>query len=500
MWKTSWKFGVLAIALTRLSSISDVLLAQQCLTSTPWPSDGALYEVGMEYFPHHSFDELAAQMPRLASLGVNTIYILPIWENLGKQIYLIKDYYKIDPRYGSAEDLKNLIRTAHSNKIRVLLDMVTSITYDGTWIFDHHPEWILIGIDGQRQRYHPFPQFGWGLDCAKPEVIAYFAGVVKYYQKEFDLDGWRIDSPLDNYDPKKVAGDHGRLPLLRALKSALMNGGRQPLFVCEVSSPGILSDPENTQPVFDHVCESSYHMEFSGLAGGNPKSGFHYVLISSPGKFRTTMLDKILNRHATSKDFARFIDSSPRLCGSVRSNFIENHDTERISWAFPKQHRALFALTVTMPGTPVIHAGQELGTTVPAMAGERKGQSQVVDWEKGDIELEQFYRTLTSIRREHPAVASGEFHDIWSGGDQSLAFVRNQRKDVVAAVFNFGASTARSVLTLPLAELGLQAERNYRVRNLMDGTESVQRGELLKNWTLTLPPYGYAVFGVDEGR
>jgi hypothetical protein len=65
---------------------------------------GPIYEVNLEYFPNHSFKELAGQMPRLQNLGIKIIYLLPIWDCLGYQQYLIADYDRISSRYGTAAE------------------------------------------------------------------------------------------------------------------------------------------------------------------------------------------------------------------------------------------------------------------------------------------------------------------------------------------------------------------------------------------------------------
>lgn len=186
-----------------------------------WPVKGALYEVCPENYPKHSLREITADIPRLKKLGITAIYLTPIFSCLGNAQYLINDYDAINPRYGTEEDLKDLVAIAHQHGIKVLLDLVTSLTYDGTKIMREHPDWVLRGKDGQRQRYFPIPEFGWALDCMNPEVIAYFSGVARRYVERFDIDGWRVDSPINNYDPAKVDGDHSRTQLLRAVRKAV---------------------------------------------------------------------------------------------------------------------------------------------------------------------------------------------------------------------------------------------------------------------------------------
>ena len=117
-----------------------------------WPVHGALYEVCPENYPHHSLREITADIPRLKNLGITALYLTPIFRCLGTAQYLITDYEAINPRYGTEADLKALVTAAHKHEIKVLLDLVTSIVYDGMDILKKHPDWVLRGKDGQKQK------------------------------------------------------------------------------------------------------------------------------------------------------------------------------------------------------------------------------------------------------------------------------------------------------------------------------------------------------------
>jgi glycosidase len=494
--------------MTRISTTLISLAAFLCIvtqqSSAPqqenqWPATGALYEVNLDYFPNHSFRELCEMMPRLADLGVNVIYLLPIWETMGSQ-YLIRDYFQIDSRYGSPDDLKELVRTAHKHGIRLLLDLVTSLTFEGSDLFAHHSDWLLKDDQGTKQRYYPFPDWGWSVDCTNPDVIAFFTKVGRYYMEQFDIDGWRIDSPLNNWDPKKVSLDHSRLPLLRALKASLTKIRPDTLFVAEISGPTLLwgDNDNNEMPLFDEMCEASYHYEFCGFMGGNQKEGFHYATMDgSPanGKIKVTPLEKIAQGNISSKEFVQYVKQYPILHNRTRAVFIENHDTERVSWAFPKQHRALFTLIATMPGVPVVHAGQEIGSTqASGHGGDRKGGSPVVRWSEGDCEVEALYRQVLRVRRENQALVYGDLRDVWKSGDQTIAYLRRHEKNVVLVVLSFRDKSTRAVVSIPTSELGLGVNQEYRLRDLLSGTTDSHKGEDL---TIELAPYGFRIVRVE---
>jgi cyclomaltodextrinase / maltogenic alpha-amylase / neopullulanase len=468
-----------------------------------WPLEGALYEVSLEYFTNHSLNELTENIPRLKKLGVSVIYLTPIFKCVGAAQYLIVDYFAINPRYGTEADLKKLVAVAHQNKIKLLLDLVTSLTYEGTNIMNQHPEWILMGRDGQRQRYYPMPIFGWALDCTNPEVISFFTKVARYYLEHFGVDGWRVDSPTDNYDSEKVSGDHTRLKLLRAVRTAAVETNKNTIFIGEVSGPTVLfgKPGSSREPLFDEMLEANYDYEYCGFLGGNAKSGYSYVLFDGPpsaGRLAPTPLNAVAHNQLSSADFVESVQRRRILFDRLRANFVENHDTERVSKAFPNQHKALFVLIATMPGIPVVHAGQEIGSMVHPDAGG--STTVVVDWSKGDPKLESFYARVLKIRANHSALLRGDIRNIWKSGDQTIAFLRSIRSSQVVVALNFASRPADSVIRLPIVDLGLQPDRSYQVHDELTGEKLFRSGKQLENMDLHLEPYGQRILAISATR
>jgi hypothetical protein len=110
-----------------------------------WFSEGPIYETHPYYYDG-TFKGLIKKIPEIADLGIKTIYLLPIWEHAnGSQpqnfIYLINDYNKIDPVYGTEAELKQLVDTVHANGMQIVFELVTccadtgSIPYTNNWIF-----------------------------------------------------------------------------------------------------------------------------------------------------------------------------------------------------------------------------------------------------------------------------------------------------------------------------------------------------------------------------
>ncbi len=392
--------------------------------------------------------------------------------------------------------MKHLVKVAHQHGIEVLLDLVTSLTTDGSYIKTQHPDWILRGKDGKMQRYYPFPAWGWALDCANRDLIKYFAQVASYYVKNFHIDGWRIDSPLNNYDPTKVSGDHTRMQLLRAVRTAITQTDPKALMIAEVPAPEFMwgKDDQNWKPLFDEMCQASYNYPFCGFLGGDKKNGYGYIVFKGSPLITPmvpTPLNRIVHNQMTSKEFVEAVKNERILDGRLRANFIENHDTARVAAAFPKQERALFVLICTMPGVPVVHAGQEIGSTVhPDASG---GTRIVVDWAKGDHNLEQFYAQVLRGRATNNALLDGDIQDVWKSGGRAITFLRSKGKNHVLVALNFGQESVHCTIGIPVTKLGWSAKRKYRLKDQITGQETVRQGKDLENLDLSIKPYGYQI-------
>lgn len=466
-----------------------------------WPVQGGIYEVSPDYFPNHSIKELTTRIPALEKLGISVIYMTPVFEYLHPAPYLILDYYKIDPRYGTPDDLREMVSVAHAHKIKVLLDLVTSLTPDGSYFMTKHPEWILRGKDGKMQRYYPFPEWGWALDCANPGLIEYYTNLARYYVEKFDTDGWRVDSPMNNYDPAKVEGDHSRLAMFRSVKSAITAAKKDAILVGEISGPEVMwgKDDTKAQPLFDEMFEASYNYDSSGFLGGDKDQCFYVTLHGSPNvvPYQPTLLNKVVHGEISSKEVIEALANQRILYNRLRANFLENHDTDRVSRCFPRQHRPLFIFIATIPGIPVIHAGQEIGSTVH---GNFNGGNNVVDWKGGDANLQSFYEQVMKIRAGNKALLAGSLHDAWRSGDKAISFLRTAGDKHVVVTLNFGAKPIHCRIGVPTAGPGLRPPHDFVVRDEFSGEVKNYQAGQLENLEVSLPAYGYQILSISPKR
>lgn len=143
----------------------------------------------------------------IKSLGCNAIYLTPVFQSISNHKYDISDYYKVDPQFGTNEDLKELVDTAHAKGIRILLDAVFNHCSDEMAQFQDvlkngakskYFHWFVINGDDvhpERDNYETFAACDYmpKLNTSNPEVQQYLIDVGTYYVREYGIDGWRLD-------------------------------------------------------------------------------------------------------------------------------------------------------------------------------------------------------------------------------------------------------------------------------------------------------------------
>ena len=162
-------------------------------------TDMVIYEANPRFFGNNNcLNALAGNLQRIADLGCNVLWIMPICEpstssqSIGSP-YSIKNYEVMNSRYGTMADLQQLVNSAHNLGIKVVLDWVPNHTgWDNPWVTEH-PDWFLQ----ENGKIVSPPGQGWNdvaqLNYNNPEVGEAMSDVIKYWVNEANLDGIRFD-------------------------------------------------------------------------------------------------------------------------------------------------------------------------------------------------------------------------------------------------------------------------------------------------------------------
>jgi hypothetical protein len=213
--------SLLALAALVCAAPPTPLNERQARPSPEWVTRGVMYQIQPRAFtPEGTLKAAQERLPKLADLGVDIIYLCPVfvsdddpdirgWSprqkksgmNNPRNQYRMKDYYHVDPEYGTDDDLKAFIAESHKLKIRVLLDMVYLHCGPTAVFLAEHPNFVKRDAAGK------VAVAAWGfpaLNLANPELREYLWKNMEYWVRDFDADGFRCDVadgiPLDFWE------------------------------------------------------------------------------------------------------------------------------------------------------------------------------------------------------------------------------------------------------------------------------------------------------------
>ncbi len=392
----------------------------------PWSANAVIYEVNTrQYTDSGTFSEFARHIPRLAELGVDILWFMPIHPiselnrkgELGSY-YAVADYKGVNPEFGNLDDFRAVVDSAHAAGMKVIIDWVPNHTgCDNPWVTEH-PEYYRLNDDGQM--YGPFDWTDvYQLDYSKPELRLAMIDAMQYWIREAGIDGFRCDVagmvPVDFWNAARDS-----------IQSA---AGERPVFMLAEAT-----EPELTEHAFD----MAYNWPMKDLFSEIAATSGQYTFAKEGEQPRTfpvktaAAIDSLINLQSTQYPADAFL-----------MNMTSNHDLN--SWEGTEFERlgiyapAFAALTYVLPGMPLIYTGQE---TAMDRALEFFVKDTPPQWEPRHPVFD-FYKKLNALRHSRPELASGVAGgsvETWSDG--GMFAIRRQKGDsATCAVVNFGTDT-----------------------------------------------------------
>lgn len=171
------------------------------ISAPEWAKSANLYELNTRQFtPEGTFKAAEKQLPRLKAQGVDIIWLMPI-HPIGEKnrkgtlgsYYAVKDYFGVNPEFGTVDDLKSFVNAAHKQGMHVILDWVANHTaWDNQLTQDmrnYEKDW--------QGKPHPTPWWDWSdiidLNYDRPEVRQHVMEAMKYWVRDVGVDGFRAD-------------------------------------------------------------------------------------------------------------------------------------------------------------------------------------------------------------------------------------------------------------------------------------------------------------------
>ena len=295
----------------------------------------------------------------LSELGINTLYLTPIFKSTSSHKYDTSDYYSIDPHFGNSETLKELVKKAHQRGIRIILDAVFNHCGIDFFAFkdlvekgdsSHYKTWFDVNkmpvkIKKTFPEYTCYAYYGTmpKLMTKDDKVAQYLIDVGNYWIKEADIDGWRLD-----------VADQVDHHFWRKFRNAVKTIKPDVLLIGEVWKAA-----------------SSY------LMGDQFDSVMNYL-------FKFAIDEFIAKKSITPEQFNNqlsIIRSAYKLpILNILWNLISSHDTDRFLYTASGDKRKLklaVLIQMTYAGCPVIYYGDELG-----MSGQKIYNRMGMIWNK----------------------------------------------------------------------------------------------------------------------
>lgn len=428
-----------------------------------WSWNQPIYEVSLEKQTEAgTFRAFESRLPDLRRLGVGIIWLMPIHPRSGNppdkphydSPYCVRDYYDVDPRYGTKEDFRRLVRAVHEAGMYVIMDWVPNHTAWGNPLLQSHPEFYAKDAEGRIRQAGPWADVA-QLDHSNREVWNYMRDARLYWIREFDVDGFRED----------VAG---ALPMEYWEWLAPQLQAAKPIFWLAES------DDPKLHPVFHMTYDWTFQTVVWKVVHFEGKPDlFDEFLLAERRRYPPPALRM---RHLTNHD----MDGSGYAWGN--RPFIDIPFLERTSLTekYGPAHQAAAVLMTTLPfGRPMIWNGQELGLL------ERTPRK--LPWKESPFF--DFYRRLFSLYREHPALYRGDFRRVAADSPGVYAFVRQSEDDCAATVCNLSGETVRCLL----AELPRDLPDDRRTFREVFTDEERSLADLTTQ-PLELAPWSYCVW------
>lgn len=376
---------------------------EQARQARDWVRDGVIYEIYPRAFSKEgNFNGITAQLDRLKDVGVTILWLMPI-HPIGQEKkkgtigspYAVRDYYGINPDYGSKEDLKRLVSEAHRRNMKVIIDIVANHT---SWdsVLMKHPDFYKRDAKGNIT--YPYDWFDIAaLNYNNRELRRYMTDMLKYWIREFDLDGFRCD----------VAGE---VPtdFWEQARSELDQVKRDIFMLAEAHKAELLVK------AFELDYSWPLHSALTNVLQGRAPAS----------ELRAAWEDEI--------------KTWPR--NSLHMRFSDNHDERRAIARFGEPAAlAASAFVFTLDGVPLIYNGMEVGDTTESGAPALFERLPIF-WPIAErrAEFPRFYKSIAALRQSSNALRRGST-DWLHNSDETrvVSYLKRAGGEEMLVIINF---------------------------------------------------------------
>ena len=436
--------------------------------SVDWVQEAVIYEIFVRsYNASEQLSSITANMWRIADLGVTCLWFMPIHPGPSTHGYAITDYYGIEEDYGTLEDFANLVETAHEYGLKVILDQVINhCAIEHSWMQDaiangeasNTYDWFDRDQNGDYTYYYDWTSLP-NLNYSNPDLRHYMIEMSKWWIEEYDIDGYRCDVALGVQERYTSFWPTWRTAL-KTIKPEVY----------------LLAEANVTDFIYlTDRFDSAYHWDMHH-GWGNSFGDLFMVDSTSPEGLQ----DRIMNYGFAWPDF------------TFPFEFMENHDEARyITEHSPDQTKVAATLLLTMPGIPLIYAGQEVG---------EESQRGVIAWNDDPYNMLGHYGTLLELRRRLPAMSSVDQVLLENTqGEHVYSYGRYLEGENIAIVgLNLSSSERATTITIPTEDWGIEPGAEYYLTDAFANISMPVTGADLATLGYTFSGYESNVFIISD--
>jgi glycosidase len=371
--------------------------------SPSWLRDGVVYEIfPRDFSPAGTLDGVTAGLDELKDLGVTVLWTMPIHPigekgrkgELGSP-YSIKDFYAVDPRYGTVDDFKRLVAEAHKRNLKVIMDLVANHT---AWdsVLMQHPEFYKRNAEGKIISPEPAWTDVAGLNYGNPELRQYMITMMKYWVQTCDVDGFRCDVafmvPTDFWETARAQ--------LESIKPDIM-------LLAEASKPDLLVKAFDVDYAWSLMATLN-DVLIKGAPASNLRSSWEESLRQFP---RDALHMRMTDDHDEPRAVSRF-GVRGALAGS--------------------------AFMFTLDGVPLLYNGMEVGDATESGDPALFNKLPIFWSPKDRPPLRMIYHDLIQLRKENAPFRTGRVIWLHNSNEGSLVtFKRADETTEFVVVINF---------------------------------------------------------------
>ena len=370
---------------------------------------------------HGNLRGIIEHLDYIKDLGIDVVYLTPIFKSNSCHKYDTIDYYQVDPSFGTTEDLKELVQKSHERGMKVVLDAVYNHSGREFFAFQDilekgekskYLDWYFIDELPPRGEWGEIPNFKcfgyYGgmpkLNLKNPEVEKYITDVACYWIKECDIDGWRLD-----------VGDEISHFFWKNFRKAIKAVKKDMLIIGEI-----------------------WHYAGDFLEGDEWDTVMNYP-------FYLNLIDLLADEKINVSQFVQNLGYLKgrlnKKCYPLMWNLIDSHDTARFLHLCndnkKKQHLAA-AFQLLLPGMPMVYYGDEYA--MPGANDPDCRRGMYWDEEYQDKEMYNWYKKLMQVRKTHACIVEGEMIETIANDDEdTIVMIRKNGEETIAMLFNCGS-------------------------------------------------------------